>query len=208
MAESTRPKRAPQIPKAQATKLFIEAVIELLETRPIADISDQLIADTAGINRATIYRHFGTPFELLDAVVVELTQQRLATASKTVSSADSDGLGFEEKPLLARILPRGQMIFQLAAYLSAQNYQSDSLRASMRSLSDWWIEHLERLGVPARMAQTLAFKNMALSLARASAADLFVLPADTFADIEALALVEIANFELSAEQLGWESDNR
>jgi hypothetical protein len=49
---------------------------------------------------------------------------------------------------------------------------------------------------------------MALSLARASAADLFVLPADTFADIEALALVEIANFELSAEQLGWESDNR
>jgi AcrR family transcriptional regulator len=136
MAESTRPKRAPQIPKAQATKLFIEAVIELLETRPITDISDQLIADTAGINRATIYRHFGTRFELLDAVVVELTQQRLATASKTVSSADSDGLGFEEKPPLARILPRGQMIFQLAAYLSAQNYQSDSLRTSMSSLSD------------------------------------------------------------------------
>jgi AcrR family transcriptional regulator len=126
MAERTRPKRAPQIPKAQATKLFINAVIDLLETRPIADISDQLIADTAGINRATIYRHFGTRFELLDAVVAELTQQRLATASKTVSSA----------------------------------------------------------------------------------ADLFVLPADTFADIEALALVEIANFELSAEQLGWESDNR
>ena len=208
MAESTRPKRAPQIPKAQATKLFIAAVIDLLETRPIGDISDQLIADTAGINRATIYRHFGTRFELLDAVVSELTQQRLATASEAASSADSDQLGFEQKPPLAKILPRGQMIFQLAAYLSAQNYQSDSLRASMSSLSDWWIEHLERLGVPTRMAQTLAFKNMTLSLARASAADLFALPDDTFTDIEALALVEIANFELSAEKLGWANDNR
>lgn len=207
MAESTRPARAPQIPKARATKLFIEAVIELLETRPIADISDQLIADTAGINRATIYRHFGTRFELIDAVIAELTQQRLAIAAETASSANSNGPGLEEKPPLARILRRGQMIFQLAAYLSAQNYQSDDLRASMSSLSDWWIEHLERLGVPSRMAQTLAFKNMTLSLARASAADLFALPDDVIADIEALALVEIANFELSAEKLGWASDS-
>jgi len=207
MAESTRPARAPQIPKARATKLFIEAVIELLETRPIADISDQLIADTAGINRATIYRHFGTRFELIDAVIAELTQQRLAIAAETASSANSNGPGLEEKPPLARILRRGQMIFQLAAYLSAQNYQSDDLRASMSSLSEWWIEHLERLGVPSRMAQTLAFKNMTLSLARASAADLFALPDDVIADIEALALVEIANFELSAEKLGWASDS-
>ncbi len=207
MASSTRPTRSPQIPKARATKLFIEAVIELLETRPIGDISDQLIADTAGINRATIYRHFGTRFELLDAVVAELTEQRLANASEVVASADSEGLGSQQKPPLARILPRGQMIFQLAAYLSAQNYQSEKLRASMSSLSDWWIEHLERLGVPARMAKTLTFKNMALSLARASAADLFALTDDTFADIEALALVEVANFELSAETLGWVNNN-
>lgn len=207
MAPSTKPTRAPQIPKAQATKLFIEAVIELLETRPIGDISDQLIADTAGINRATIYRHFGTRFELLDAVVAELTEQRLANASEVVASADSEELGSQQKPPLARILPRGQMIFQLAAYLSAQNYQSEKLRASMGSLSDWWIEHLERLGVPTRMAKTLTFKNMALSLARASAADLFALTDDTFADIEALALVEVANFELSAETLGWANNN-
>ena len=207
MASSTKPTRAPQIPKVQATKLFIEAVIELLETRPIGDISDQLIADTAGINRATIYRHFGTRFELLDAVVAELTQQRLANASEVVASADSEGLGSKQKPPLARILPRGQMIFQLAAYLSAQNYQSEKLRASMGSLSDWWIEHLERLGVPTRMAKTLTFKNMALSLARASAADLFALTDDTFADIEALALVEVANFELSVETLGWVNNN-
>ncbi|CAB4570161.1 unannotated protein [freshwater metagenome] len=207
MASVTNPKRAPQIPKAQATKLFIEAVIELLETRPIGDISDQLIADTAGINRATIYRHFGTRFELLDAVVAELTQQRLANASEVVASADSEGLGSQQKPPLARILPRGQMIFQLAAYLSAQNYHSEKLRASMGSLSDWWIEHLERLGVPTRMAKTLAFKNMTLSLARASAADLFALTDDTIADIEALALVEVANFKLSAETLGWANNS-
>lgn len=207
MASSTKPTRAPQIPKAQATKLFIEAVIELLETRPIGDISDQLIADTAGINRATIYRHFGTRFKLLDAVVAELTEQRLANASEVVASAESEELGSQQKPPLARILPRGQMIFQLAAYLSAQNYQSEKLRASMGSLSDWWIEHLERLGVPTRMAKTLTFKNMALSLARASAADLFALTDDTFADIEALALVEVANFELSVETLGWVNNN-
>lgn len=207
MASSTTPKRAPQIPKAQATKLFIEAVIALLETRPIGDISDQLIADTAGINRATIYRHFGTRFELLDSVIAELTQQRLATASETAAAANSEGLSSQQNPPLAKVLPRGQMIFQLAAYLSAQNYHSEKLRASMSSLSDWWIEHLKRLGVPTRMAETLAFKNMALSLARASAGDLLALTDQTFADIEALALVEVTNFNLSAERLGWANDN-
>jgi hypothetical protein len=57
------------------------------------------------------------------------------------------------------------------------------------------------------MAKTLAFKNMTLSIARASAADLFALTDDTVADIEALALVEVSNFKISAETLGWANNN-
>ena len=206
MAADGRSKRAPQIPRARAKELFIEAVIDLLETLPIAEIPDQLIADTAGINRATIYRHFGSRFGLLDAVVAELTLRWLEIASELVPTVGSERADDVEFPLL-RLSPLGQKIFQVAAYLIAGNHDSETFQDSIEKMNSMWIEILERLGVSPRMARALAFKTMALNLARASSGRIFGVSDDDVADMQALALIEISNHEVSAAKLGWAADD-
>ena len=203
MANPTKPKRAPQIPKAEATARFIAVVIQLLDEEPIAAISDQLIADTAGINRATIYRHFGSRFDLLDAVVAELTRQWLATVTDILPDPKLSWGGAGGEPMRIQLNPLTRKIFQLAAYLTASGHHSERLRASFTLISDMWISSLETLGVPERMAQTLTFKTIGLNLARAAIVDLIDIPEETISDIEALALVEIIGHEESSAKLGW-----
>jgi AcrR family transcriptional regulator len=208
MAESTRPKRAPQIPKAQATKLFIEAVIELLETRPIADISDQLIADTAGINRATIYRHFGTRFELLDAVVVELTDQWLVLAGDLFAAPPQPGFPGLTLDFGAPFLHLGAKLFGVGNYLTAASYQSDQVKQCFTKIIDTWIRLFESSGMTPRMARAIAVKWLALNLARDTASTLTNIKIEDVIDVQALALAEARNYQNTEIELGWKSDNR
>jgi len=208
MAESTRPKREPQIPKAQATKLFIEAVIELLETRPIADISDQLIADTAGINRATIYRHFGSRFELLDAVVVELTNQWLVLAEDLVAAPPRPGFPGLTLDFGAPFLHLGAKLFGVGNYLTAASYQSDQVKECFTKIIDTWIRLLESSGMTPRMARAIAVKWLALNLARDTASTLTNIKIDDVIDVQALALAEARNYQNTEIELGWANDNR
>jgi len=208
MAESTRPKRAPQIPKAQATKLFIEAVIDLLETRPIADISDQLIADTAGINRATIYRHFGTRFELLDAVVVELTDQWLVLAGDLFAAPPQPGFPGLTLDFGAPFLHLGAKLFGVGNYLTAASYQSDQVKECFTKIIDTWIRLFESSGMTPRMARAIAVKWLALNLARDTASTLTNIKIEDVIDVQALALAEARNYQNTEIELGWKSDNR
>jgi len=208
MAESTRPKRAPQIPKAQATKLFIEAVIDLLETRPIGDISDQLIADTAGINRATIYRHFGTRFELLDAVVVELTNQWLVLVEDIYAAPAVHGFPRLTLDFGAPFLRLGAKLFGIGNYLTAANYQSDQIRECFTKIIEIWIRLFESSGLSPRMARSIALKWLALNLARDTAAAITNITSEDVVDILALTLAEARNYQTTEIELGWVSDNR
>ena len=70
--------RARKISKPMAMARFIEVTIDLLETLPIAEVSDHLIADTAQISRSSIYRYFNTRLELFDLVLDTLIQNYLA----------------------------------------------------------------------------------------------------------------------------------
>jgi|GEM_PF-1633457 AcrR family transcriptional regulator len=208
MAESTRPKRSPQIPKAQATKLFIEAVIDLLETRPIGDISDQLIADTAGINRATIYRHFGTRFELLDAVVFELTNQWLVLANDLYAAPAVPGFPRLTLDFSTPFLHLGAKLFGIGNYLTAANYQSDQIKECFTKIIEIWIRMFESSGLSPRMARSIALKWLALNLARDTAAAITNITFDDVVDVQALTLAEARNYQNTEVELGWESDNR
>jgi AcrR family transcriptional regulator len=204
---STRPSRAPQIPKARATKLFIEAVIELLETRPIADISDQLIADTAGINRATIYRHFGTRFELLNAVVVELTDQWLVLAEDLFAAPPRPGFPGLTLDFGAPFLHLAAKLFGVGNYLTAANYQSDQVKECFTKIIDTWINLFESSGMTPRMARAIAVKWLALNLARDTASTLTNIKIDDVIDVQALTLAEARNYQNTEIELGWKSDN-
>ena len=207
MAESTTPKRAPQIPKAKATELFIDAVIELLDTRPIADISDQLIADTAGINRATIYRHFGTRNELLDAVVVELTRQWLILSEGLFAEPTIPGFPRLTPDFGAPFLQLGAKLFGIGNYLTAANHHSESVKDSFTKIIDTWIRLLESSGMSPRMARSIALKWLALNLARDTAAALTNVTLEDVIDVQALALAEARNYQNTEMELGWVSDD-
>lgn len=207
MAENTRSPRAPQIPKARATTLFIEAVITLLETQPIADISDQLIADTAGINRATIYRHFGTRNDLLNAVIVELSGRWLTRAEDLFAMPVQSGFPRLDLDFGTPFLRLGAKLFGIGNYLTAANYESDRVKECFTKINDVWIRLFESSGMSPRMAQTLALKWLALNLARDTAAKLTNITAEDVIDVEALVLAETQNYKIIETKLGWSNDS-
>jgi AcrR family transcriptional regulator len=66
-------------PRVKRTrKLLQQAFMELMEEKDMASISIGEITDRATVNRATFYAHFPDKYALLDSIVRELFQQRLA----------------------------------------------------------------------------------------------------------------------------------
>lgn len=208
MAESTKPKRAPQIPRARAKELFIEAVIGLLDDRRIADISDQLIADTAGINRATIYRHFGTRYELLEDVIVELTGRWQVLAEDLFNTPTEPGFPRVNMNFGAPFLHLSAKLFGIGNYLTAANHQSVQVQECFTRIIEMWIRLVETSGMSKRMARAIALKWFALNLARDTAAVLANLTIEDVVDVQALALAEVQNYADAESRLGWAADDR
>lgn len=66
-------------PRARRTrKLLQQAFMELMAEKDMASISIGEITDRATVNRATFYAHFPDKYALLDSIVRELFEQRLA----------------------------------------------------------------------------------------------------------------------------------
>src|SRR5437763_7375065 len=66
-------------PRVKRTrKLLQQAFMELMAEKDMASISIGEITDRATVNRATFYAHFPDKYALLDSIVREQFQQRLA----------------------------------------------------------------------------------------------------------------------------------
>jgi len=66
-------------PRARRTrKLLQQAFMDLMAEKDMASISIGEITDRATVNRATFYAHFPDKYALLDSIVRELFEQRLA----------------------------------------------------------------------------------------------------------------------------------
>ncbi|MBQ8381750.1 MAG: TetR/AcrR family transcriptional regulator [Clostridia bacterium] len=59
---------------ALTKRLLQEAIIRLLETKPIDKISVTELCNESGINRATFYRHYNTPRDLLLEMEIEFAE--------------------------------------------------------------------------------------------------------------------------------------
>ena len=101
---------------------------------PVAEISDQLIADTAGINRASIYPYFGTRLELFDAAVDVLV-------NKWEQAWEEQLRPVAQPRVLSRVLnePTGTFVeyslkvLDIGAYLSASSYDSEHVQEPPKS---------------------------------------------------------------------------
>lgn len=198
--------RAPRVSKADATDRFVGAVIDLLVAHPVAEISDQLIADTAGINRASIYRYFGTRDELLDAVLVRLTSSWAEEAVALAERREAEQKAIGAVEITARITPLSRPMFEVAAYLVARNHRSTALTLALQTFLDIGTAGFERVGMTPRMARATALKSLALQFSRAAITGVFDLPDSAIADVQALVLTEAAAHTSTAEALGWLTD--
>lgn len=60
--------------KADKTKRkIVRAFLELLDHKPLDSVTIQEICDLAGIHRTTFYKHFGSVFDVIDALSDEIT---------------------------------------------------------------------------------------------------------------------------------------
>ena len=195
--------RSPRVAKAVAMSRFIEAVLEHLGSRPIVEITDQLIADTAGINRASLYRYFATRDQLFDAVLSQLTDEwmQVATSNPPPKIDGGDVMGLPK--LFSSLMHSTQRIFEVIAYLTGSGYRSAQIETSLATVVGEWVKIMTSYGIEPRVANAFAIKNLALNFTQVAVRPVFDIQPGAIADVAALTLVELTNHQLSTEKLGW-----
>jgi AcrR family transcriptional regulator len=201
MASTSSTGKSPRVPKAEAISKSIEAVISLSDSHPVSGISDQMIADTAGINRALLYRYFGTRLELFDAVVDVLTERWIKAGTRD-RDRDLTEIKFEN---LGPLMEGATKLFAIANYLLAADYQSDRMRKNFGQMVDTWADHVAKFGITPRMARSFAYKILALRLAQSGVGSLVDIPPEVVDDVYLLTITEMLNLKITETALGWDT---
>ena len=79
-------------------KLLKDALVQLMQTQHISDISVRALCETAGINRSTFYVHFADPFDLLH----QIERDVMDNLKSHLEKQDYQG----NRPLSAQVLVR------------------------------------------------------------------------------------------------------
>jgi AcrR family transcriptional regulator len=204
MATPAQPQRAAKVPQGIARERLIEAAIDLIGTQPLTHMSDQMVADKAGLNRAALYRCFHTRHEFLDEVVGVLTQRWVVVFQEnvlpSVETRDIKGWTF---PILEQFLTKTVKIFEIGAYLHTANHSSPQLQENMKKIVTIWAETFELFGMSPRIANALAHKIFTLNLGRIMATQLAGVSSETVIDIVQITLTEMRNYATTEKDLGW-----
>ena len=209
MAPATR---AAKISKEVAMARFVATTINLVETLPIAEVSDRLIAETAGINRASLYRYFNTRHELFDIVLDNLIGRYLAELQAATAPYMPDVKNsLMDIGVLAQTFSISSKVFDIGNYLAAENYHSEALTANITKIFDVWTERLQDAGVAPRMARALALQAIGLGFGRPNASMIIPLRPDDVADVFQLMVNLIKSHAEVTSKFGWaesESDSQ
>lgn len=196
--------RARKISKPMAMARFIEVTIDLLETLPISEVSDHLIADTAQISRSSIYRYFNTRLELFDLVLDTLIQNYLADLQVVATPfAQPQKSAQVTIDLLAPTFALSSKVFAVGNYLASENYHSDRLRDNITKVVDTWNQQFLAAGVAPRMARALALQSLGLGFGRPNAANLIPLSPDDVLDVFRLMVNAVQSHAEVAAKFGW-----
>lgn len=75
MAEYVKRRQKPVKEDARVTKTkerLRESLLDLMEDKPLADISITALCASAHVNRNTFYAHYGSPADVLDELMADL----------------------------------------------------------------------------------------------------------------------------------------
>lgn len=204
--------RATKISKDVAMARFVETTIGLLEKLPIAGVSDRLIAESAGINRASLYRYFNTRHELFDIVLDNLVERYLAELQAATAPYMPDVKNsIMDVGTLVQSFSISSKVFDIGNYLAAENYRSETLTANISKIFEMLTKRLYEAGVAPRMARALALQAIGLGFGRPNASSIIPLQPDDVADVFQLMVNSIKNHAEVTAKFGWaeaESDSQ
>jgi AcrR family transcriptional regulator len=121
-------------------RLLKEALMDLLETKQLQQISVSELCNAAGINRTTFYNHYGNPAEVLEDIERECLEEV------------QEALEHEKKPTTL-----AQRVEIIASYLRQHDRVTKTAFASAATPSDLALKIFElRLGQEGEIADVLS----------------------------------------------------
>ena len=191
--------------RAQATQMFLDASIALIDTKPVPDITVQEIATMVGLNHGYVHRYFGTRLDLFTAVADELA--RLLLDSVSAEQERRAATGEERAPfdqsLIALARPLALKRQHVIQYLLSAGVDPARFGEESRAIIELGTQQLISVGMNPRMATAQAIKTNVLLWAREALTPSFGLSDAEINDVLTLTLTELANADALNKQLGW-----
>lgn len=110
-------------------RLLLEALLSLLEKKHISQVSVTELCAKAGINRATFYKHYGTPNDILSEMSHRYTQEMLHfqenSSGKSIAQLIEENCVFMyENRQSIRILIKNSMEREMAAQVLMKLFEN------------------------------------------------------------------------------------
>ena len=190
MAPRPQP-RAPRVSAAEVSSLLIEAVIDLVLTTPIEEITTRSIGEKISMDPQVIFRNFGSLNNLLIAVSKEMG----ARFSPAVTPENF----LEHLPVL---VPR----FKLLTYLLSNGVPGEELMFDDDATLNAIRTRPELAGVSDRLAMAMAILNIYVLEGFLAFNSIHRFTIDETMDAARLLSAFTANLPMFASELGWVDD--
>lgn len=191
--------------RAEATRMFLDAAIELIGVKPLPDITMQELADTVGLNHGYVHRYFGTRLDLFAAAADDLSRQIVEiVGAEQQRRIEANGTpGPLDRSLLELARPFMEKRSGLVQYLVICGVPQERFAGSTRMQIQLAINNLVALGISERMATAQAIKLTSLLWAGSTISVAFGVTDAEIADVEAISFAELDAAKKLTDSLGW-----
>lgn len=172
-SSSTEPKS--RIRRPEAEQALISAVIELMDSRPIADITIHQIAHVAGVNFGYINRYFETRHNLFAVTTDVLADAGIAQFSESIATPQTN-IQESTKAIVRADLETGRIAvtpigvkrLQLIQYLVAAGVPAVRFVPKSKEVIDSIVSSMTKLGLDEELAHARALHVISMLWAKAT----------------------------------------
>jgi AcrR family transcriptional regulator len=194
-----------RVSREDAIARFLDTTINLLDTKPVAELTVQLIADAVGLNHGYVFRYFGTRLDLLVDVSDELANRALLAVRTEMERRVQENVVVPPGDLTLLMLGRPFTLKRqfLLQYLTANGVPPERFGPKGREMIQTSVDTLEQQGMSPRMARSQAIKVSVMLWAQVSLAQQMGVSQEESMDLFAVTIDELNNTQESEKRLGW-----
>ena len=194
-----------RVSRAEAIAKFLDATIELLDTRTVSEITVQEIATAVGLNHGYVFRYFGTRLDLLVAVTDELADRALLAVRTEIEKRRTEDAVRPpgDLSLIALGRPFTMKRTFLVQYLVSCGVPAERFGPKAREMIQTSVDTLLEQGLSLRMAQAQAIKVSVMLWAQVALAAQMGVSTDEATDLFLVTVDELNHPQDAEKRLGW-----